>query len=214
LNTVSFGFDRERRIRAFIIRFPYVPTSVLRRVFFADMKSVEVSNRKCRQVLQRMVEKKLIRRFKQDEYIYYCGEKSRQWFHTHCITMFHFDLYFSLREPQEIFYFKREFIYPGGRADALYILRLNSDGSGIKFFLEWDDEGNEFDKIAKYEAYFKSRAWLGEFWADPLRTGRLAFPVVLVVTEREIRGSEVINVKRSKPGSRYLEVLTGEAGPP
>jgi hypothetical protein len=207
MNTVDFGFQRELSIRALIIRFPYISTSTLRRIFF-DFDSGE---RKARQVLQRMVEKQVIRRFKHGyEYVYYCGAKSPQWLHTHGITTFHFDLHFSLRAPQDIVYQKREFEYPGGRADALYYVKLKEDGSGVKFFLEWDDGKNYWTKFEQYEAYARSRTWMvKEFWADPLKSGRPSFPMVFVVTERELEvpKSEILKVKICRPGSDYLGVL-------
>lgn len=49
--------------------------------------------------------------------------------------------------------------------------------------------------------------WKREFWADPLKKGRVSFPAILVVTEREIQGSDVLTVKVCEPGSDYLEVL-------
>ena len=48
-----------------------------------------------------------------------------------------------------------------------------------------------------------------EFWADPLKTGRPSFPVILVVTERELQlpESKLLRVKMCKPKSDYLGVL-------
>ncbi len=57
-----------------------------------------------------------------------------------------------------------------------------------------DDGANEFYKIAKYEAYKKSGLWRRECWADPLNSGTVSFPLVLVVTDREIPRSDIITV--------------------
>lgn len=206
MNTYDFGYQRQLSIRALLLQFPYLSTSVLQHIFF-DMPS---GKRKCRQILQKMAEKEIIHRFKHGyEYVYYCGHRSTQWYHTHCVSMFHFDLLFSLRKPQEIVYQKKEFEYPGGRADALYYVKLREDGSGIKFFLEWDDGKNYWGKFEQYEAYARGRTWMKEFWADPLKTGRPSFPVILVVTERELQlpESELLRVKMCKPKSDYLGVL-------
>ena len=207
MNTGVFGLARMERIRAFISAFPYAPTSVIRRAHF----NFPSGERKARQVLQRMTENKMLQRFKHGhEYIYYTGEKSTQWLHTHGVTMFHFGLLYSLRPPQEILYHRREHEYPGGRADALYILKLRDDGSGIKFFLEWDDGRNYWGKWEQYESYARSRTWMvKEFWADPLKSGRPSFPAILVVTERELEKpkSELLRVRACRPGDDYLGVL-------
>lgn len=211
MSTVFFGSQREERIRRFVALFPFVSTSVVQYRFFTGFKTKEVGLRKTRQVLQRMVEKKMLKRFKLNEYLYHIEPKTEQWFHTYCLTKFHFDFAFSLSDITDIIYdiiyYKREFDYGFGRADGLYCIKIN-DG-GIKFFLEYDDGRNKFDKIAKYEEYFKSGLWKQEYFADPLKNGRISFPVVLVVTEREIPNSDIVTVKACRPGSNYREVLLG-----
>ncbi|MDD5487165.1 MAG: hypothetical protein PHW65_06395 [Dehalococcoidales bacterium] len=207
MGTVNYGLWRMNRIRAFIAQFPYSRTSVLQRHFF-DFPS---GKRKCRQVLQGMVKKQMLNRCKYGpEYVYFRGQRSGQWVHTCDVTAFHWDLCFSLRKPQEVVYYKREVEYPGGRADALYYIKLEGNGSGIKFFLEYDDGKNYFGKFEQYEEYARSRTWiLKEFWADPLKSGRPSFPVILVVSDREIKRpeSELLRVKMCKPKSDYLGVL-------
>ncbi len=156
-----------------------------------------------------MVERKLLRRFMHNEYIYHMDSRSSQWLHTHKVSMFHFDLLASLKHMhQEIIYHKREYSYGPGRADGLYIVKLQEDGRGVKFFLEVDDGANEFDKVQKYELCRQGRDWKWKFWADPLKTGTVSFPLVLVVTDRPIPGSDIVTVRACKPGSNYLEVLT------
>ena len=205
MNTVLFGQDRQVRIRAFLLLYPYSTTSLFQRVFF----SFPSGERKCRKILADMAATGLVKRFMYGEYLYYIGKRSKQWRHQHSMTKFHFDLFFSLKKPQEIIYRKVEYVYPQGRADALYILKLHDDGRGVKFFLEWDDGLNEFDKIPKYESYAQSREWVREFWADPLKQGKYTFPQVLIVSERQIDiSSDVLSVKLCKPGENYLEVLT------
>lgn len=206
MSTVFFGYQRESSIRAFILLFPYTTTSVLYLRFFSHLPS---GKRKAQQVLQRMTQQRnMVRRFKYGEYVYYVGKKSSQWLHKYNVTKFHFDIEFKLKKPeQQIVYYKREYEYPYGRADALYYIQLQQDGSGVKFFLEYDDEGNEFDKIKKYEEYRKSKLWLREFWADPLKRGNVTFPMVVVVSEKDIPKSNIVKVVHCKPGDAYLEAI-------
>ncbi len=206
MSTVFFGYQRENRIRAFILLFPYTTTSVLYMRFFSHLPS---GKRKAQQVLQRMTQQRnMVRRFKYGEYVYYVGKKSSQWLHKYNVTKFHFDIEFKLKKPeQQIVYYKREYEYPYGRADALYYIQLQQDGSGVKFFLEYDDEGNEFDKIKKYEEYRESKTWMREFWADPLKRGNVSFPVVVVVSERDIPKSNIVKVVHCKPGDDYLGAI-------
>ena len=206
MSSLEFGLRRMTRIRAFVAVYPYSKTSVIARAFF----DFSTGLRKCRQVLATMAERKVINRCRLgQEYAYFRGPKSSQWVHIAEVTDFHWKVFYALREGQEVVYYKREAEYPGGRADALYYLKLEPDGSGLKFFLEYDDGGNRFDKLERYEVYAKSGEWVNEFWADPLKTGRPSFPLVLVVSDREISryGIEVIRVKVCRPGDNYMEVL-------
>ena len=199
MNTFLFGCERENRIRGLLLLHPYCSTSIIHRCFFAGMNS---GKRKARQVLERMVKKRgMMKRFKYGEYIYHIGKKSPQWLHFHNVTKFYFDIFFHLKKPQRIVYYKREHAYPFGKADALFYIQLEADGGGIKFFLEMDDETNEFKKIQQYEEYYQSKLWVKEFWADPLKRGMPRFPMVVVVSEREPPDSETIKVVHLKPGS-------------
>ena len=206
MNTVVFGTQRENRIRAFIARYPYVGTSILQRIFFPFPSG----QRKARQVLRRLESKKLVKRFKHGEYIYHIEPKTRQWAHTKAVTDFHFELMFSLERPDDILYYKREFEYGYGRADALYIVRVGN--GGIKFFLEMDDEGNEFDKIPKYEEYFKSGLWRGEFFLEPLKNGRGWFSGVLGGTGGEKPAWQAGIFETRPKGGKSLGAALGGGG--
>ena len=76
------------------------------------------------------------------------------------------------------------------------------DGGGIKFFLEWDDGKNYWDKFGKYEEIWQEQGMAERVLADPLKTGRPSFPAVLVITERGIAvaGAGLLRVKICKPG--------------
>lgn len=199
--SVAFAREREKRIQVFLSLYPYSSTSILYSMFF-----VHTHRRKCQQVLTRMSNNKNlnVNRVMCQEYIYYLGKRNRQWKHMADVTQFHFDVLFRLNKHSDIIYHKREFEYTGGKADALYIV---GGEVGKKFFLEMDDMRNEFLKVEQYENYFKSGIWKREFWADPLKSGRVSFPLLLVVTERKIPGSEIIKVVTCKQGSNYVEAL-------
>jgi len=203
MDCISFGLEREERIRGFVCVFPYLTTSVILRQHFCGRSAY----RKCAQVLQRMVKKGLLNRFKHGhEYVYHIGKKTTQWLHTHMVTMFYFELMDYLQESYKIFYYKRELEYLNGRADGFYIITTNK-GNGVKFFLEYDDMRNEFDKTQKYEEYFKSMLWKQEWWADPFKKGIYSFPIVLVVTTRSVPNSNIIKLVTCKPGENYMEAL-------
>jgi len=205
--TVNFALEREERIRGFVLQNPYSSTTLIHQHFFPSA----YGSKKAREVLTRMVKvRKTLNRFRYGyEYLYHIGKRSSQWLHMHDVTMFHFDLQSQLKGTQRITYHKREYEYHGGRADGLYII-IDDKGNGVKFFLEMDDMQNEFDKIAKYEEYFRSRAWEREVWADPLKKGVPRFPTILIVTNREISRSDKLRVITCTKKSNYMEAVMYE----
>ena len=136
---------------------------------------------KAQQILGRMAADGLVNRFRvgRGEYIYHQGRRSKKWRHWLELSRFHFALEDELKNWQRIIFWQLEVKYPFGIADGFYIVRTTIDGAGMMFYLEVDDGGNTFDKVGKYAAYYRSKAWRGEWWA-----GGGAFPLVLVVTPR------------------------------
>ena len=195
MDTVIFARERERRIRAFVTRFPYVSTSVLCKYFF-PFKS---GRRKCLQVVQRMVAGDEVRRLPDGEHLFYAGKRSRQWKHMRDVTRFHFNVLFSLEKYSDLLYYKREVEYPGGRADALYIV---GGDVNIKFFLEMDDGANKFDKVSKYMAYADSRKWQGEFWG---RDGN--FPLILIIS---LRLEEIADTIKRCKAEKFFRLMKKE----
>lgn len=151
-----------------------------------DLFNIPSGERRCQILLQKMIKQKLINRFRLDsreQYIYHLEKRSQKWQHWLMINEFHFALKGALQPGQELLFWRLEYKYPYGQADALYAVKTRPTG-GILFFLEADDGANGFDKVGNYEKYFISREWTKEPWADPLGKGRTVFPLILVITPR------------------------------
>lgn len=202
MNTIVFARDRENRIQTLLSTLPYLTTSTLVRKYFTSPRGYD----KGTQVLRRMVKRGMLKRFRHGgEYVYHIGPRSSQWQHIRKISLFYLRLEENLKPWQKILFYRREYDYGFGRADALYIVQTTIDGGGVKFFLEMDDMTHKFDKVVKYEEYYHSRLWLEEEWAT--LNGKTSFPVVLVVSERAIFKSKTITVMTCRPEDNVLTVL-------
>ena len=179
--------EREAKILKLIEQHRYLTTGMIQSALFCFPSGKD----KAWQVLRKMHRRGLINRFREGEYIYHTGAKSKKWRHWLDLARFHFALLSELKSWQRIIFWQPEVKYPYGIADGLYILRLTLDGAGVMFFLEYDDGNNPFQKVQQYMAYYQGKSWRGEWWGSN-------FPLVLIVTPRagEIR----LMIERSKAG--------------
>jgi len=95
--------------------------------------------------------------------------------------------------------FKREYFcqWDNGHllADALVVLDNKVKKRLHPFFVEIDrgTSNNRFDKVERYSDYYKSKAWVQKWWAQPDPEGRYRFPRVLVVTDRPEAVQKIID---------------------
>lgn len=175
---------REENIIEMVQQHRYVETSMISKRLFR----FKTGQYKAWQVLARMASRGLVHRFRtgpRSEYVYHLDAKrSAKWRHWLELNRFHFALLAGLKSWQRLLYWDFEVRYPFGQADGFYQVQTTIQGDGVMFFVEVDDGGNKFDKIAKYLAYWRSKTWRGEWWSQG------AFPLVVIVTPRarEIEG--------------------------
>lgn len=88
-------------------------------------------------------------------------------------------------------------------ADALAVLANKTTKELKPAFIEVDrGSNNEFDKVLKYNALYKSKTWVKQWWAKPDQEGRYRFPRVLVVTDRPGKVQEAID-RGNEAGIRF-----------
>ena len=92
-------------------------------------------------------------------------------------------------------------------ADSLAVLANKTTKALKPVFVELDrgQSNNEFDKVQKYGALYKSKAWVPSWWAKPDADGRYRFPRVLVVTDRPVNVQEAIG-RDNAAGIRFSVV--------
>jgi len=176
---------RTERIIETLERHRYMETSMIASRLFR----FKWGRNKCQHILAAMASRGLVHRFRpggpRAEYVYTLDAKrSAKWRHWLELNRFHFALLAGLKSWQRLLYWDFEVRYPFGQADGFYQVQTTIQGDGVMFFVEVDDGGNKFDKIAKYLAYWRGKTWRGEWWSQG------AFPLVVIVTPRarEIEG--------------------------
>ncbi|KJS76099.1 MAG: hypothetical protein JL56_06070 [Desulfotomaculum sp. BICA1-6] len=90
-------------------------------------------------------------------------------------------------------------------ADALVVLKNTAIKKLHPVFVEIDrgQSNNRFDKVLKYTDYYRSKAWVHEWWAQPDQESRYRFPKVLVVTDRSELVQKVID-RENGAGIRFI----------
>lgn len=89
-------------------------------------------------------------------------------------------------------------------ADALAVLNNTTTKKLRPVFIEVDrgSSNNRFDKVTKYTAYYQSKEWVQQWWAQLYPEGRYRFPRVLVITDRRELVNKIIE-KENKVGIRF-----------
>lgn len=191
-----------------VLLFGYLDTSMFMQTIFRFPSG----RRKAQHVLQRMVERGDLARFKPEPrspYVYHIGRRSLAWQHTYRRNIFHFSLLAALRDWHSLKY-EFEFDFGGGRADGFYIIKNNLTGTGVKFFLEVDSRRDEFDKVLIYNQRFADKSWHKLWWADPGGAGKPVFPRVVVLTERPERVRQAVT-KQNRGGLQFVVCTIAEA---
>lgn len=173
------GAQRDQRILELLERARYMTAEQIRRVVFADVRHPQ----KCQERLLKLVRRgqlKRQRRFRGDRYVYYLDKWSSRaehyvglnWVRAHYAEHIHAWVYEYYCE------------WPDGalQADALMVLK----GPRLSpVFVEMDRGSNPFDKVPKYTAYYRSAAWVSQWWAEASKDGEeYRFPGILVATTR------------------------------
>lgn len=194
--------SKASRIIEYMEKHRFVRTSMIQAEFF----NTPIATKK---YLARMVGNKLIQRKRVDrgEYVYYLTW-SQKWNHWLSINQFHYQLKSELSSWQKILYYDFEVSYGAGIADGFYVLKTTLDGKGRKFFLEVDSTEIPAERIKQYE-FIHRAGWKDEWWADPLKRGVVAFPLVVVYTVRPkvIPDSDSIKVCVVEIGDNVLRKI-------
>jgi hypothetical protein len=116
----------------------------------------------------------------------YCVEGwPKQWEHQLGINWVYCWLRQNLRPGESLYHWQAPYYSGSLRPDAFYGVR---SGSASEFgFLELDRSTNSFDKVRLYNAYYKEKAYQGEWWTQQASR----FPSILIVTTTPARANKI-----------------------
>lgn len=183
--------ERAAHVMELLKRHHFLERWMIETAVFKGYTSQHARTNKCRDLLQRMVKSKQIKRFRLDsrqQYIYYL-QKSDKWPHWLLINTFHFNLLKQKRSWQQILDYELEFkVNADIRADGYYTVKTTL-GQGKKFFLEADNGTHPFRKHNAYLKDYESKSWYQMKWAGEPPS----YPLVVVVTTRPEEVAEKCN---------------------
>ncbi len=175
------GIKRKRALIELLEKHRYLRTSMIAQAIYPSRHQCQVS-------LKGLHDKKVVKRFRMDsreDFIYHLESRSQKWQHWDLLNRFHF--WYAAKV--EVVLYEFEVPYGPGQADGFYVVRTR-DGNR-KFFLEVDTlTSGPFDKVALYNTAYAGY-WKDQWWADPLNSGLISFPQIVIVTPRIdlVRGS-------------------------
>lgn len=199
------AIERKRMILELLEVHKYLRTGMIAQAVFpaSSYKKPASGRQMAAKNLKTLYRKNLVDRTRADsreEYLYFLprerrkdGKISHKWRHWEAVNRFHFTLFQGLKAWQQIHLYQFEVSYGPGIADGFYVLKTTIDGAGIKFFLEVDLGGNEFNKVRLYNQAYEDRKWQHLLWADPFKSGEVIFPQIWVVTKRDQEVTAAIN---------------------
>lgn len=170
------GVKRKHELFDLLQKHRYLRTRMIAQAIYPSRHQCQVS-------LKGLYNKKAVKRFRLDsreDFIYHLdGKVSQKWPHWDALNEFHF--WYAAKGKIVLYEF--EVPYGPGQADGFYVVRTG--GRNTKFFLEIDTlTSGPFEKVSLYNAAYAGY-WGGEWWADPLQSGYVSFPQIVIVTPRK-----------------------------
>lgn len=201
------GYLRDRSILAAVDEQGCLDTEQIRLMFFRDLK---YGRRIAQKRLRSLCGRGFLSRGRESTehpYFYYAGRRSGQVSHRLGINWVRLWMERGLKNWDKVHSFAYEQDYGILRTDGFVAIKNKVTGKLSFYFVEFDNalSGNEFDKVAKYNALYERlpAAWWVEF------TDR--FPAIIMVTTSAAR-AEAIRARIGKENVNGLEFRVYELG--
>lgn len=189
MNNHTRGLRRDREIQRALSQSEYGCLDIfqLAELFFPSLKMAQKR-------MTRLYKAKKVGRFRENlgqPYIYYLDKRPEQYEHRLGMNWIRLWLVKTLPAWEEVCSFDYEINYGPLRPDGLMGVKNAVTGKCRFVFIEYDRGFNKFDKVTKYERWFDSGGYLGQWWAELVDR----FPQVLVVSEKPPKVSSKLNFK-------------------
>ena len=167
---------RDRQIQQALSEWGCLDIVQVAQMFFPSLSTAQ-------RRMQRLSERGKVNRCREDlgqPYRYYIDKKPVQIEHRLGVNWIRLWLLSRMKSWEQVYYFGYEINYGPLRPDGLTGIKNTLTGKYHFTFIEYDRGFNKFDKAEKYEKWFDSDGYAGQWWAE--KADR--FPSVLVVSER------------------------------
>lgn len=183
------GSQRDRQILNLIEQCQALNTDQITALIF------EGSDRKARERLLKLYKRKRVNRCRYsltEPYCYYTGKKHGRLEHLLDLNWVYVWLVGGLKSWEQIVSFDYEVPCKSNQerilqTDAFCGIKNAITGRHRFYYIELDRSYNDFDKVIKYNQYYESEGYTGQWWADLADR----FPAVLVVTTTARRAARI-----------------------
>ncbi len=215
-NARAIGKNRDAAILELVEKCKFISREQVQAMLFPGQEY----RQKCCQRLQKLYQAKKLKRKRTDvaaPYVYYppgvtWNQKAE---HYLIVNWIYVALVQQIKWWFKLHLFKREYFCQWDTdrllADTLVVLNNTERKCLHPAFVEVDraDSNNKFDKVPKYTDFYKSKAWVKLWWAQPDPEGRYRFPKVLVVTDRPNQIDKIL--EKENTAKIRFEVVTLES---
>jgi hypothetical protein len=198
MNARALGKNRDQSIIELVNECKFISRDQVQALVFGHKY-----RQKCCERLTKLHKAKQLKRKRVNvtaPYVYFPTEASWNQKYEHCLILNW--VYIAMKQQMKSWFvwhvFKREYYCEWEAAhllaDALVVLKNTVRKRLHPVFVEIDrgTSNNKFDKVGLYTDYYRSKAWVHQWWAQPDEQGRYRFPKVLVVTDRAEQVSKII----------------------
>lgn len=197
LTTRQKGCLRDREILLEIERRQALNTEQVRSLFFKDLKS---GRTKAQERLLKLYQGGRVKRCRvslTEPYCYYTGPRHGRLEHLLDLNWVYVWFTAGLKAWEQVHCFNYEPPLGILQPDAFCGIRNSVTGRCKFWFVELDRSANDFDKVEKYNQYYGTEAYIGQWWR------KLAdrFPTILVVTTTARRATNIL--KRIKDENEH-----------
>lgn len=204
LTTNQKGYLRDKQILQLIENCQALNTDQIRNLVF---KNCSHGARKARERLLKLYKSRRVKRCRYsltEPYCYFVGRKHGRLEHLLELNWVYVWLVNGLKSWEQIQCFSHEYNLGILQADAFAGIRNTVTGKIKFYFVEMDRSDNDFDKVEKYNRWYESDGYAGQWWTDLADR----FPVILVVTTTASRRARIMErIKRENTRGLEFKVL-------
>lgn len=185
MNNHQKSYYRDRQIQQVLTEWGCLDIFQIAILFFPSLNTAQKR-------MNKLTAAKRVKRTRENlgqPYCYYIDRKPEQLEHRLGVNWIRLWLMKRLKSWEQIYCWNYEVNYGALRPDGLLGIKNTATGTYRFMFIEYDRGFNKFDKVEKYERWYDSGGYTGQWWVEYVDK----FPSILVVSEKTLSIKSKLN---------------------